>query len=57
MNLAWFVRVLGFAFTMTVTPRLNNMIAITSGVSHGMTRSLPLLIGGGVGVAAIISLS
>ncbi|GLP95109.1 LysE family translocator [Paraferrimonas sedimenticola] len=41
----WFISVFAFAFTSTVTPGPNNVMIMTSGLNHGVERSLPHLCG------------
>jgi threonine/homoserine/homoserine lactone efflux protein len=54
VGLAWLVGMIGFALAMAGTPGPNNTMAMASGASWGMLRSLPLMTGVAAGVAGIM---
>ncbi|MGJ8646434.1 MAG: LysE family translocator [Marinomonas colpomeniae] len=55
MELSFFVALAMFAFVMSVTPGPNNIMLLASGAQFGFRRTLPHIIGIGVGVATLIS--
>lgn len=54
MDWAWILAATGFAFAMAGTPGPNNTMVTASGANHGFRRTLPVAVGMGAGVAAII---
>lgn len=54
MDLSWVAAVSGFALAMAGTPGPNNTMLTASGANHGFYRTLPLMSGVAIGVAAII---
>ncbi|WP_430440256.1 LysE family translocator [Shinella sp.] len=54
MDCAWILAATGFAFAMAGTPGPNNTMVTASGANHGFRRTLPVAVGMGAGVAAII---
>lgn len=54
MDAGWLLAVTGFAVAMAGTPGPNNALVAASGASHGFARTLPLMAGIALGVAAII---
>ncbi|MFA0440306.1 lysine transporter LysE [Vibrio sp. 10N.286.49.C2] len=52
----YFLTVVLFAFSASVTPGPNNIMVMTSGVNFGVKKSLPLLIGICVGFAVMLLL-
>lgn len=45
MNLAWGVSLLLYGFVMAFTPGPNNLLVASSGLTHGVRRTLPLILG------------
>lgn len=45
---------LGFAFVSSITPGPNNLLVLTSGLNHGVARSMPLIGGISLGFAAML---
>jgi len=56
MDWGWMAAVSGFALAMAGTPGPNNTIATACGANYGLRRTLPLIAGMALGVAAIILL-
>jgi len=54
MDWGWITAVTGFALAMAGTPGPNNTMVTASGATHGFWRTLPLMSGMAIGVAAII---
>jgi len=54
MDFGWFAGLIGFAFAMAATPGPNNTMVTASGATYGMARTLPLVSGIAIGVAAIM---
>jgi threonine/homoserine/homoserine lactone efflux protein len=54
VDVGWLVGLTGFAFAMAATPGPNNTMVAASGATYGMTRSLPLTAGIGIGVGSIM---
>lgn len=54
MDPGWLAAVSGFALVMAGTPGPNNTMVTASGANHGFRRTLPLMSGIALGVAAII---
>ena len=51
-----FLALLVFAFVASVTPGPNNLMLLASGVSFGLRRTLPHLLGVGLGFAVMVAL-
>ena len=56
MTSAILAALLGFAFVTTVTPGPNNLMLLASGVNFGLRRTVPHLLGVGVGFAVMVAL-
>lgn len=54
MDFGWLAGLIGFAFAMAATPGPNNTMATASGATYGIIRTLPLMSGIAIGVAAIM---
>lgn len=54
MTLELYLAFLGFAFVSTATPGPNNLMVMASGANFGIRRSLPHLLGIGVGFAVML---
>ena len=50
----WLLAVLGFAFTMSITPGPNNIMLTASAANFGVTRTVPHLLGISVGFPAML---
>lgn len=48
------VALLGFAVASSITPGPNNLLVLTSGLNHGVARTMPLVIGISVGFAFML---
>jgi threonine/homoserine/homoserine lactone efflux protein len=55
MELSFFLALAMFAFVMSVTPGPNNIMLLASGAQFGFRRTLPHMVGIGVGMAILIS--
>jgi len=54
MALDTFLALLLFAFTTSITPGPNNMMLFTSGVNFGFCRTIPHMLGIGVGFFVLL---
>lgn len=54
MDASWLLAVTGFAVAMAGTPGPNNALVAACGANHGFARTLPLMAGIALGVAAIM---
>lgn len=52
---SFFLTVMMFAFAMSATPGPNNIMLLASGAQFGFCRTLPHIIGIGIGIAILIS--
>lgn len=57
MELSFFLALAMFSFVMSVTPGPNNIMLLASGAQFGFRRTLPHMVGIGVGMAVLISSS
>ncbi|TYL49468.1 LysE family translocator [Marinomonas sp. IMCC 4694] len=55
MDVSFFIAFAMFSFVMSVTPGPNNIMLLASGAQFGFRRTLPHMIGIGVGMATLIS--
>lgn len=55
IDLSFFIALVMFSFVMSVTPGPNNIMLLASGAQFGFRRTLPHIIGIGVGMATLIS--
>jgi threonine/homoserine/homoserine lactone efflux protein len=51
-----FLALLGFAFVTSITPGPNNMMLMASGVNYGFGRTVPHMLGIGIGFTAMVML-
>lgn len=56
MPLDLLLALLAFAFATSVTPGPNNLMLLASGVNFGLRRTVPHLLGAGVGFAVMVAL-
>lgn len=57
MTAAWFTSLLMFCVVMSFTPGPNNLMATSSGLTHGVRRTLPLILGVMVGFCGLMLLA
>ena len=55
MDTSFYMALIMFAFVMSATPGPNNIMLLASGAQFGYRRTLPHIVGIGVGVALLIT--
>ncbi len=56
MDSTLFIALLGFAFVSSITPGPNNLMMLASGLNYGIRRSIPHMLGIGIGFMFMLSL-
>lgn len=57
MTLAWMASLLMFSVVMAFTPGPNNLMATSSGLTHGVRRTVPLILGVMAGFLALMAVA